>query len=64
MVLTGRHGAESAQDVQITPEMAEAGLKVLRESGLVDDPVEADILVVEKIYRAMALASVPASAKR
>jgi hypothetical protein len=38
----------------VTPEMIEAGYRILLASGLADDPLEADRLVVVEIYRAMA----------
>jgi hypothetical protein len=47
-------------EIEITPEMIEAGFAVLKASGLTDDPLEADKLVVADIFRAMALIS-PAS---
>ena len=39
--------------VEVTPEMIEAGYRVLCSSGIVDECLEADRLVVEEIYRAM-----------
>jgi hypothetical protein len=39
--------------IEITPEMLEAGYQALRVSGLTDDLLEADRLVVVEIYRAM-----------
>ena len=36
-----------------TPEMIEAGYRVLVASGITDDPLEADKLTVAEIYRAM-----------
>jgi hypothetical protein len=45
-------GAPEAK-IEVTPEMVRAGFAVLRLSGITDDPLEADILLVEKIYRAM-----------
>lgn len=46
--------AEREADVDITPEMIEAGFKVFARSGLVDEPLEADKLFLAEIYRAMA----------
>ena len=40
--------------VVVTKEMIQAGCKVLAESGIRKEPLEADTLLVERIYRAMA----------
>ena len=37
----------------MTPEMEEAGIRVLANSGIVDECLEGDKLVVAEIYRAM-----------
>ena len=42
-----------AGETEVTPEMIEAGYRVLCESGISDDPLEADTLLVEKIYLTM-----------
>jgi hypothetical protein len=42
-----------ADEIEITPEMVEAGYRVFCESGVTDDPLEADRLLVVEIYRAM-----------
>lgn len=39
--------------IEITPEMIEAGFKVLSASGLADDYLEADKQLVADIFRAM-----------
>ena len=43
-----------AEEIEITPEMIEAGFKALRASAISDDLLEADKLTVAEIYRAMA----------
>lgn len=53
----------SADEIEITPEMIEAGYRVLISSGVTDDPLEADRLWVEEIYRAMRRVSLEASHK-
>jgi len=40
-------------EIEVTPVMIEAGYRVLAESGIIDDPLEADKLTVAEIYRAM-----------
>jgi hypothetical protein len=44
----------------ITPEMIEAGFRVLAASGITDDPLEADRLLVAEIFRAMVSCRLPA----
>ena len=39
--------------IEVTPEMVEAGFKVLKASGLADDLLVADKCMVADIYRAM-----------
>jgi hypothetical protein len=46
-------GAPDNAEIEVTPEMLECGYQVLRASGITDDPMEADKLLVERIYRAM-----------
>ena len=46
-------GAPKPEEVEVTPEMIEAGVTVLWESCAVEHPLGADRLVVEEIYRAM-----------
>jgi hypothetical protein len=41
-------------EIEVTPEMVEVGYRILVASGITDDPLEADRLLVEKIYCAMA----------
>jgi hypothetical protein len=45
--------APEPDGVEITPEMIEAGFTVLSASGITDDPLEADKLLVSRIYQAM-----------
>jgi len=42
-----------ADEIEITPEMIEAGYLVLRNSCLTDDLLEADRLTVVEIFQAM-----------
>ena len=51
-------GAET--EIEVTPEMMEAGYRVLMAAGLGDALLEADKLTVAEIYRAM-VAVAPAS---
>lgn len=44
--------------IEVTPEMVEAGFKVLSASGIADDYLEADKLLVGEIFEAMSLVSV------
>ena len=41
------------REIEVTPAMIEAGYRRLLASGITDDPLEADRLVVVEIYRAM-----------
>ena len=43
-------------DIDITPDMVAAGLKVLHESGAIEHPMDADEVLVAGIYKAMARA--------
>jgi len=43
-------------EATVTPEMVEAGFRVLSTSGLMDEYLEADKLLVAEIYQAMARA--------
>jgi hypothetical protein len=43
----------SANEIEITPEMIEAGFNVLLESGIAEFPLEADKLWVTEIFRSM-----------
>jgi hypothetical protein len=45
--------ADDLPDIVVTPEMANAGARVIATSGLTDEPLEADTLVTAEIYRAM-----------
>ena len=51
-VATSKTGYEP-DELVVTPAMIGAGLRVLEESGLVDDLLEADESLVAQIYRAM-----------
>lgn len=55
MAQTGQRSAESAreQEIEITPEMIDAGIEVLVTSGLADDHLRADRYRVAEIFRAM-----------
>ena len=50
---------QETNEVQITPEMIEAGFQVLRGSGIADEYLEADSLMTADIYRAMRKACLP-----
>ena len=52
----GGEGSQLRPSVEVTPEMIEAGFKVLAASGIADDYSGADRLLVDDIYRAMYLA--------
>lgn len=41
--------------IEVTPEMIEAGFKVLAASGIADDYLEADKSLVAEIFEAMTL---------
>jgi hypothetical protein len=47
---------ETKLDIDITPDMVAAGLKVLHESGAIEHPMDADEVIVAGIYKAMARA--------
>jgi hypothetical protein len=40
-------------EIEITPEMIEAGVMTLWESGAVENPLEADRRIIERVFRAM-----------
>ena len=40
-------------EIEVTPAMVEAGFEVLKASGIVDEYLEADKLLVVEIFRAM-----------
>ena len=44
---------EGVTEIVVTPEMIEAGFKILQDSGLTDDLLEADKCTVAEIFRAM-----------
>ena len=50
--------------IEITSEMVQAGFEVLARSGLADDYLEADKLLVADIYRAMQRVAVSSPSKR
>jgi hypothetical protein len=41
------------KEIEVTPEMVEAGYQVLYSSGIADEYLGADKLLVDRIYRAM-----------
>ena len=45
--------AREVQEIEITPEMVEAGVRILWGSGTVDERLEADRLLVRDIFAAM-----------
>ena len=47
----------AADEIAISPEMIESGFRVLSQSGLADDYLEADRLMVADIFRAMVRAA-------
>jgi hypothetical protein len=47
--------SEKHSEIEITPEMIEAGYQVFLASGVTSDPLEADRLVVAEIFEAMLL---------
>ncbi len=55
MIPNAARAADNApvQEIEVTPEMMAAGFRVFAMSGVTDDPLEADKLLVEKIYLAM-----------
>ncbi len=54
-------GAPADDEVEVTPEMVEAGVTVLWASCAIEHPLQADRLVVEDIYRAMYRAGLAAT---
>jgi hypothetical protein len=40
-------------EVDVTPEMIEAGVTTLWESGAVENPLEADRRIIKEVFRAM-----------
>jgi hypothetical protein len=50
------HKEKEREEIEVTPDMIEAGFKILADSGIADDPLEADKLFVSEIYRAMRVA--------
>jgi hypothetical protein len=52
------HKAAGAPEIEITPDMIEAGVRVLWESGVVETPIDGvDQMVIQRIFVAMSLAS-------
>jgi hypothetical protein len=43
----------STDEIEVTPEMIEAGLRVLWDSGAVENPLDADRTVIREIFLAM-----------
>jgi hypothetical protein len=56
--------SENEQNVEVTPEMLEAGFRVLASSGIADEYLGADRLLVEEIYRAMSVLAPRPSSRR
>lgn len=54
----------STDEIEITPEMIEAGYRLFVASGVTDDPLEADKLLVSEIYRSMRLLEKPGNCER
>ena len=47
-----------APEIEVTPEMIEAGVRTLWDSGLIETPIDGvDQMVVERIFVAMSRAS-------
>ncbi len=46
-------GGAGAPEIVMTPQMIECGFRELVWSGITDEPMEADKLLVARIYRAM-----------
>jgi hypothetical protein len=44
---------DSTDEIEITPEMIEAGLRVLWDSGAIENPMDADRVLIRKIFAAM-----------
>ncbi len=44
---------DTKDEIEITPRMIEAGFEVLRNSGIADEYLKVDRLLVEQIFRAM-----------
>jgi hypothetical protein len=54
--ISGSHCERDGPDeIEITPEMIEAGLCVLWDSGAVENPMDADRILIRKIFLAMSL---------
>ncbi len=45
---------QAGAEMEVTPQMIQAGLVVLYASGITDNRLGADTLLVDEIYRAMA----------
>jgi hypothetical protein len=51
-------GKAGAPEIEVTPDMIEAGVRVLWESGVVETPIDGvDQMVIQRIFVAMSLAS-------
>jgi hypothetical protein len=50
---TAEADVERLRTGEVTPDMIAAGLKVLRGSGAIEQPIGADEVLVADIYRAM-----------
>jgi hypothetical protein len=50
---------QERKEIEVTPEMVEAGFLILSQSGIADDLLEADKCTVAEMYRAMVEARAP-----
>jgi len=48
-----RPATDPTEEIEITPEMIEAGFKALVESGITEFPLEGDRLTVAEIFHSM-----------
>jgi hypothetical protein len=46
---------DACEEIEVTSEMIEAGLLVLWDSGAVENPLDADRIVIREIFLAMRL---------
>ena len=53
--MTVKQTRQAGAEIEVTPQMIEAGLCILARSGAVDELMEADTLLVTEIYQSMSL---------
>ncbi len=53
-----------AAEIEVTPEMIEAGVRVLWDSGAVENPLGADRILIRKIFLAMTALGLSRSSPR